>query len=108
MSEIKKFRGEDYNCDNRDYIFETRDDGIRVFVDGKWWMPAKPFPPGFNQESAQFNTIENAVSAISAQFGIDYFLDMDENDHILNATTPAACAKELAGKPPRSRRRNRK
>lgn len=108
MSELKKFRGEDYSCDDREFAFEKVDDGVRVYVDGKWWMPAKPFPLGFDKESAQFDSVENAISAVSEQYDLDYFFDMDEKHQILDAKTPAAFAKDLARKTASAKPRRKK
>lgn len=109
MSELKKFRGEDYLCDNREFEFKPVDGGVRVFVDGKWWMPTKPFPVGFDQANAQFDSVENAVAALSMQYGIEQFFDMDEKDQIMDAKTPVefakATAKQLESPKPKRKRR---
>lgn len=102
MGELKKFRGKEYLCGDREFDFISVDNCIRVntkvgdVAKWKWWTPAKPYPVGFDKETVLFDSIDSAVAALSMQYGIERFFDMNENDQIMDAQTPAECAKLLA------------
>jgi len=64
--------------------------GIRVFVNDKWWMPPKPFPPGFDQDPAEFDTVEDAVQAIRLAYNVQVFIWLDEEGDVLEIENPNA------------------
>jgi hypothetical protein len=62
--------------------------GIQVRVNERWWMPPKPFPPGFDQAQAEFDTVENAVKALRLVFDIEVFVWLDEDGDVLEMENP--------------------
>ena len=110
MRITKKLHGKNYSCDNREYDFEPQGNGVIAYVGGNWWMPPEPFH-GFDKDSALFDSFENAVSAVSTYYDIEYFTDEDENGRLTDAMTPAEYAKWLtkhfASNKPKRKRRSR-
>ena len=74
-------------------------------------MPPKPFPAGFDKDSALFDSFEDAVSAVSAHCDVEYFTDEDENSRLTDAMTRAEYAKwlteQFASNKPKRKRRSR-
>jgi hypothetical protein len=64
--------------------------GIQVRVNGRWWMPPRPFPPGFDQAQAEFDTVANAVKALRLTFGSEQFVRLDDDGDVLEVETPQA------------------
>jgi hypothetical protein len=99
MKETKTYGGRQYSVDTRRFDFEEDEEGrLRVYVDGKWWMPRRPFPLGFDQPSATFDSYDNAVSAVSEQFSAATFFEFDDDDRIIGRWTSAQYARHLAQK----------
>lgn len=71
------------------FEFQRGQWGIRVLMNDRWWMPPKPFPPGFDQQSAEFDTVDNAVSAIQDNYRYQRFVWLDDDDRPETIETPA-------------------
>ena len=71
------------------FEFQRGEWGIRVLMNGRWWMPPKPFPLGFEQQSAEFDTLENVVSAIQEVYRYRRFVWVDDDERVESVETPA-------------------
>lgn len=98
---IVRFEGRALRLDeHHTFIVDRGQFGIRVQVNGRWWMPPRPFPPGFDQKHADFDTVENAVKAIRLAYNMQVFVWLDEKGEVLEIETPQAYirhVKELLG-----------
>jgi hypothetical protein len=63
--------------------------GIRVLMNDRWWMPPKPFPLGFDQQSAEFDTVENVVSALQDLYRYRHFVWVDDDEKVEAVETPS-------------------
>ena len=62
--------------------------GIQVWMNGKHWMPPKPFPTGFDPKTVEFDTVESAVDSVKALLGLGRFTIVNEGGEVVeNLTT---------------------
>ena len=74
--------------DRRSFQLRKGKRGIQVWMNGKHWMPPKPFPTGFNSEPAEFDTVKSAVHSVKDFLGLGRFVIVNEVDDVVeNLTT---------------------
>lgn len=71
------------------FEFQRGEWGIRVLMNDRWWMPPRPFPPGFDPQSAEFDTVENAVSALQDLYRYRHFVWVDDDENVEAVETPS-------------------
>jgi len=101
-----------YPVDDRHRLRFLRGDfGVRVLVNGRWWMPDEPFRFGFNRSAAEFDTVENAVHSVQAAFGFRWFCWTDKDEKVVQMNSPRQFIRNVKaslglGKEPQSRSRS--
>jgi hypothetical protein len=83
--------------DHHTFVLERGQFGIRVFVNDRWWMPPRPFPPGFDQEQAEFDTVESAAKAIQLVYNLQVFVWVDEEGDVLEIENPKEYIRHVKG-----------
>jgi hypothetical protein len=88
---IVRFEGRALRLDeHHTFVIDWGRFGVRLFVNDRWWMPPKAFPPGFDQEQAEFDTVESAAQAIQLVYNLQVFVWLDEEGDVLEIETPQA------------------
>lgn len=86
---VSKFKEQVVSYDDRrSFQLHKGKRGIQVWMNGKHWMPPKPFPPtGFDPKTVEFDTVESAVDSVKAFLGLGRFTIVNEEDEVVEHLT---------------------